>query len=94
MPVPGPRRWGRRGPGGARLRTMSADHLEDLRAQAKYARDRYQLYKARAYAGGPTSPERLRELQQAHEQAAARLRFAEAEAERARAAAERSPESS
>jgi hypothetical protein len=49
--------------------------------RARYARERYQLYKARAMGPRATSPARLRELQQACEQAQARLRFAEAEAE-------------
>jgi hypothetical protein len=62
---------------------MPADHLDDLRTQAKYARERYQLYKAKAYAQRPTSPARLRELQRAYEQAEARLRFAQAEEQRA-----------
>ena len=62
---------------------MSTDHLDDLRAQAQYARERYQLYKAKAYGQRPTSPDRLRELQRASERADARLRFAEAEEQRA-----------
>lgn len=62
---------------------MSSDHLDDLRAQARYARERYQLYKAKAYAQRPTSPTRLRELQRTYEQAEARLRFAQAEQQRA-----------
>jgi hypothetical protein len=65
---------------------MQTDHLDDLRAQAQYARERYQLYKARAYGQRPTSPQRLRELQRAYEQAKARLRFAEDEEQRARGA--------
>jgi hypothetical protein len=63
---------------------LPTDHLEDLRTRAKYARERYQLYKARAYGQRPTSPARLRELQRAYEQAEERLRFAAAEARRAR----------
>jgi hypothetical protein len=72
---------------------MPTDHLDDLRARAQYARERYQLYKAKSYGQRPTSPERLRELQRAYEQAQARLSFAEAEAERAHNAGEqpRSP---
>jgi hypothetical protein len=72
---------------------MPTDHLDDLRAKAQYARERYQLYKAKAYGQRPTSPERLRELQQAYEQAEARLRFAEDEAQRdpGRATARRIP---
>ena len=62
---------------------MSSGHLDDLRAQAQYARERYQLYKAKAYGQRRTSPARLRELQRAYEQAQARVRFAEAEEQRA-----------
>ena len=58
---------------------MPIDPLEDLRTQAQYARERYQLYKAKTYGPRPTSPARLRELQQTYEQAEARLSFAEAE---------------
>jgi hypothetical protein len=61
---------------------MSVEHLEDLRSQARYARERYQLYKAKAYGQRLTSPARLRELQRAYEQAEARLRAAEAEKQR------------
>jgi hypothetical protein len=63
---------------------MSAEHLDDLRVQAQYARQRYQLYKAKAYGQRPTSPARMRELQRAYEQAQARLCAAEAEARRGR----------
>ena len=62
---------------------MPTNHLDGPRAQAKYARERYQLYKAKAYGQRPTSPARLRELQRACERAEARLRFAEAEEQRA-----------
>src|SRR3954466_16426964 len=62
---------------------MPADQLDDLRAQAHYARERYQLYKAKALGHRPTSPARLRELQRASEQTDARLRFAQAEQRRA-----------
>jgi len=68
---------------------MSVEHLDDLRAQARYARERYQLYKAKAYGQRATSPARLRELERACEQAEARLRAAEAEEQRPRAAGER-----
>ncbi len=59
-------------------------HLDDLRAQAQYARQRYQLYKAKAYGQRPTSPVRLRELERVYDQAEARLRAAEADERRAR----------
>ncbi len=62
---------------------MSVEHLEDVRAKARYAGERYQLYKAKAYGPRPTSSARLRELQRAYEQAAERLRAVEAEEQRA-----------
>jgi hypothetical protein len=66
---------------------MSIEHLDDLRAQAKYARERYQLYKAKSFGAHLTSPARLRELQRSHEQSEARLHHAtEAEEQRAPAA--------
>jgi hypothetical protein len=68
---------------------MPTDRLDGLRAQAKYARERYQLYKAKAYGQRPTSQARLRELQRAYEQAEERLSFAAAEEQRARGGSER-----
>lgn len=54
------------------------DHeLEALRAEARYHRERYDLYRARMYASRPTSPARLAELERAHQGADARLRHAE-----------------
>lgn len=58
---------------------MSSDHIDDLRAQAEYSRQRFQLYKATAYGQRPTSPARMRELERTWEQAEARLLAAEAE---------------
>ena len=46
------------------------------RGEARYARERYDLYRARAYGSRPTSASRLRELQRIHEGADARLRHA------------------
>lgn len=65
---------------------MPANHLDELRAQARHARQGYDLYRARAYGQRPTSPARMRELQRACEQAEARLRAAEAQERRARLA--------
>lgn len=62
------------------------EHLNDLQAQAKYARERYQLYKAKSSGGHLTSPVRLHELQRTYEQAEARLRAAKTEEQRAPAA--------
>ena len=70
---------------------MSTRHLDDLRAQAQHARQRYDLYKAKAYGPRPTSPARMRELQRTFEQAEARLRFAEAAERRARTAGDPTP---
>lgn len=63
---------------------MSTRHLDDLRVQARYARERYDLYKAKVYGPRPTSPARLQELQRECERAEGRLRAAEAEERRAR----------
>ncbi len=54
---------------------MSADaQLEDLRAAARFHRERLDLYRARAYGGSrPTSPARMRELERARELADERL---------------------
>jgi hypothetical protein len=50
---------------------------EDLRAEARYHRERLELYRAKTYAGRPTSPARLRELERADARAQARLHWAE-----------------
>jgi hypothetical protein len=56
-----------------------ADRLEALRAEARHARERHDLYKARVYASRPTTLTRLRELERARDAAEARLRHAERE---------------
>ena len=66
---------------------VSAARLDELRTQAQYARQRYDLYKARAYGARATSPARLRELERQSAQAQAALDFAHAEAKREAAAA-------
>ena len=70
---------------------MSAARLDDLRVQAEYARQRYDLYKAKAYSQRLTSPARMRELERACARAEDELRFAEAEAKAERAAAQAQP---
>lgn len=50
---------------------------EELAAEARYARERYDLYKAKAYGPRMTSPARLRTLQHAAEAAELRLRRAQ-----------------
>jgi hypothetical protein len=53
--------------------------IEELRAEARYRRERYDLYRAKMYGGRPTSMARLRELERAHQGAAARFRRAQQE---------------
>lgn len=56
---------------------MASATMEQLLADARYARERYELYKARAYSGRPVSPSKLRELERAHHGAQSRLRRAQ-----------------
>jgi hypothetical protein len=51
--------------------------VEELRAEARYYRERLELYRAKAYSGRPTSPTRLRELERTDAGAKARLHRAE-----------------
>jgi hypothetical protein len=55
---------------------------ERLRDEARYRRERLELYRARLYGGRAASQGKLRELQRASDGAAARLRRAEAAAPR------------
>jgi hypothetical protein len=55
--------------------------IEELRAEARYRRERYELYRAKMYGGRPTTMARLRELERAYQGAEAR--FARAQRERA-----------
>ena len=65
--------------------TPGPPSIETLEAEARYARERYQLYRARTYGPRATSMTRLRELQRIHEGAEARLdRARRAAADRAR----------
>lgn len=61
---------------------ISEPRLAELRARARYARQRYDLYKARAYGPHITSPSRLRQLEQECTAAEATYWFATAEAKR------------
>jgi hypothetical protein len=60
------------------------DELERLREEARYRRERLELYRARLYGGRATSQEKLRELQRASDGAAARLKRAEVRQESTR----------
>jgi hypothetical protein len=61
-----------------------AERIDELEADARYSRQRADLYRAKAYGGRPTTPARMRELERAAEGAEARLRRAR---DRQRAAA-------
>jgi hypothetical protein len=51
--------------------------LEELTAEARYARDRYRLYRARVHSPQMTSPGRLRKLERASNRADSMLRRAQ-----------------
>lgn len=53
--------------------------LRELEAEARYARERYQLYNARSYSSRLTSPARLRELERISKLAQRRLERAKAD---------------
>jgi hypothetical protein len=57
----------------------SSRRIDELRVEARYHRERYDLYRAKVYGPRATSPARLRELERACEAADARLRHAEQE---------------
>jgi hypothetical protein len=61
---------------------MDDARLEELRAEARYRRERRDLYAARVYGGRPTSATKLRELERAATAAAERLAHAEAQQRR------------
>ena len=50
-----------------------SDRVEALEAEARYARERYDRYRATTYGPRPASLARLRELQRIHEGAEAQL---------------------
>jgi hypothetical protein len=58
----------------------ASDRLADLRMEARFRRERYELYRAKAYGPRPTSPGRLKELEREAQAAEDRLKAAEASA--------------
>jgi hypothetical protein len=72
--------------------TTDADRLARLRMDARYHRERRDLYRAKAYGPRATSIERLHELERTYDRAAERLSVAEAEV-KARTAARDQPQS-
>lgn len=61
---------------GAVLPNGADARLAELEAEARFASDRYRLYRARVVGSSPTSPGRLRELERSCRRAEARLRRA------------------
>ncbi len=53
--------------------------IDELQVEARYHRERYDLYRAKAYGPRATSPGRFRELERACQAAEARLRHAQQE---------------
>jgi hypothetical protein len=58
------------------IKAVGRARIEELEAEARYHRERYDLYRAKSYGPRPTSESRLRELERKHEGAASRLRQA------------------
>jgi hypothetical protein len=52
-------------------------HLELLRAELRYLRNKRDLYRAKAYGPRPTRPQRLEQLEREYDLAESRLRRAE-----------------
>ena len=63
-------------PSAAAMRDGGSERLEQLSAEARYHRQRLELYRARLYGGRAASRARLEEFQRASDDAAARLRRA------------------
>ena len=62
----------------ARRTESPTSSLEYLAAEARYHRQRYDLYRAKVYGGRPTSDTRMRELQRLSESAESRFNAAKA----------------
>jgi predicted metal-dependent hydrolase len=56
---------------------MKEPRIEEVRAEARYHRERYDLYKAKVYGPRETSMSRLQELERVYLGAESRLRKAE-----------------
>jgi hypothetical protein len=70
---------GQEQPGGSLEGREDAARIEELREEARYRRERYDLYRAKMYGLRRTSMTRLGELERASQGAEARLRRAEQE---------------
>jgi hypothetical protein len=58
---------------------ITASHLEQLRADVRYLRERRDLYRAKVYGPRPTRISRLEELERQYDLAESRLQRAERE---------------
>jgi hypothetical protein len=70
-------------PTAAERAVAARNEREQLRDEARYRRERLELYRARLYGGRALNESKLRELQRASDGASARLHRAEAAALRA-----------
>jgi hypothetical protein len=52
---------------------MADERIDELEAEARYARERVELYRAKMYGSRPTSMTRMRELERTAEGAQQRL---------------------
>jgi hypothetical protein len=64
---------------GTAMKDEEAWRLDELREEARYRRERLELYRARMYGGRARNQSRLSEYERAYEGASARLRRAEGE---------------
>ena len=60
------------------MKSAESRELDALRSEARYRRERLDLYRAKAYGGRPTRPGRLLELEREAEGAENRLHRAQA----------------
>ena len=61
------------------MKDEEAWRLDELREEARYRRERLELYRAKMYGGRAHNESRLSEYERAYEGASARLRRAEGE---------------
>ncbi len=59
------------------VKAVSRSRIEELEAEARYHRERLELYRAKTYGPRLTSASRLRELERMHHGAETRLRRAQ-----------------
>jgi hypothetical protein len=61
------------------IEMINSRRMEEMQTEATYHRERYDLYKAKAFSSRATSLTRLRELERRHQGADSRLRSARQE---------------